>query len=106
MERLWLMAISEDEGVRKLCLSILLNDDFKDFTKVHLNYQTLDLDKAEPFYLLATEMILNRDKYDMSEFGIAFDEKGSLILHRNIYTIADKKGDVLEDVIDPKFIKK
>lgn len=108
MKKLWSMAISEDEKVRKLCLSILVNDDFKDFAKVHLNYQTIDLDKAEPFHILATELILNSDKYDLKELGVNADkdEEGSEILHRDVYVITEGDGRLVEDIIEPKLIKK
>lgn len=106
MEKLWSMAISEDEGVRKLCLSILLNDDFKDYSKIRLNYQTLDLDKAEPYQILATELIWNSEKYIMDKFNINYDEQGSQILHRDVYVVTNGDGRLVEDIIGPKFIKK
>lgn len=108
MEKLWPMAISEDEKVRKLCHSILVNEDFSAYSKVHLNYQTLDIDEADPFYILAAELILNKENYDYEKLNldITEDDEGSMILHRDIYVVADRAGRLIEDVIEPKLIKK
>lgn len=108
MEKLLPMAISEDEKVRKLCHSILVNEDFKDFTKVHLNYQTLDIEDADPFYILAAELILNKENYDYEKLGLNIDkdDEGSVILSRDVYVVADGAGKLIEDVIEPKLIKK
>ena len=102
------MAISEDGKVRQLCHSILVNEDFRDYKKVHLNYQTLDIEKADPFYILAAELILNKENYDYEKLGldITEDDEGSMILHRDIYVVADEAGRLIEDVIEPKLIKK
>lgn len=108
MEKLYPMAISEDEKVRKLCQSILVNEDFNEYSKVHFNYQTLDIDNVEPFYILAAELILNKENYDYEKFGLNIDkdEKGSIILGRDVYIVANKAEKLIEDVIGPKFIKK
>lgn len=108
MEKLYSMAISEDEKVRKLCQSILVNEDFNEYSKIHFNYQTLDIDDVEPFYILAAELILNKENYDYEKFGLNIDkdEKGSIILSRDIYIVADKAKKLIKDVIGPKLIKK
>ena len=105
MEKLYPMAISEDEKVRKLCQSILVNEDFNEYSKIHFNYQTLDIDDVEPFYILAAELILNKENYEKFGLNIYKDEKGSIILSRDIYIVADK-AKLIEDVIGPKLIKK
>lgn len=107
MEKLYPMAISEDEKVRKLCQSILVNEDFNEYSKIHFNYQTLDINDVEPFYILAAELILNKENYDYEKFGLNIDkdEKGSIILSRDIYIVTDK-AKLIEDIIEPKLIKK
>ena len=108
MEKLYPMAISEDEKVRKLCQSILVNEDFNEYSKIHFNHQTLDIDDVEPFYILAAELILNKENYDYEKFGLNIDkdEIGSIILGRDIYIITDKAKKLIKDVIGPKLIKK
>lgn len=108
MEKLYQMAISEDEKVRKLCQSILVNEDFNEYSKIHFNYQTLNIDDVEPFYILAAELILNKKNYDYEKFGLNIDkdEKGSIILSRDIYIVTDKTKKLIKDVIGPKLIKK
>lgn len=108
MEKLYPMAISEDEKVRKLCQSILVNEDFNEYSKIHFNYQTLDINDVEPFYILAAELILNKENYDYEKFGLNIDkdEIGSLILGCDIYIVTDKAKKLIKDVIGPKLIKK
>lgn len=108
MEKLYSMAISEDEKVRKLCQSILVNEDFNEYSKIHFNYQTLDIDDVEPFYILAAELILNKENYDYEKFGLNIDkdEIGSIILGCDIYIVTDKAKKLIKDVIGPKLIKK
>ena len=74
MEKLYPMAILEDEKVRKLCQSILVNGDFNEYSKIHFNHQTLDIDDVEPFYILAAELILNKENYDYEKFGLNIDK--------------------------------
>ena len=108
MEKLYSMAISKDEKVRKLCQSILVNEDFNEYSKIHFNYQTLDIDDVEPFYILAAELILNKENYDYEKFGLDIDkdEIGSIILGCDIYIVTDKAKKLIKDVIGPKLIKK
>ena len=108
MEKLYSMAISEDEKVRKLCQSILVNGDFNEYSKIHFNHQTLDIDDVEPFYILAAELILNKENYDYKKFGLNIDkdEKGSIILGCGIYIVIDKAKKLIKYVIGPKLIKK
>ena len=74
MEKLYPMTILEDEKVRKLCQSILVNGDFNEYSKIHFNHQTLDIDDVEPFYILAAELILNKENYDYEKFGLNIDK--------------------------------
>ena len=106
MEKLYSMAISEDEKVRKLCQSILVNEDFHEYSKIHFNFQTLDIDDVEPFYILAAELILNKENYEKFGLNIDKDEIGSIILGCDIYIITDEAKKLIKDVIGPKFIKK
>ena len=108
MEKLYSMAISKDEKVRKLCQSILVNGDFNEYSKIHFNHQTLDIDDVEPFYILAAELILNKENYDYKKFGLNIDkdEKGSIILGCGIYIVIDKAKKLIKYVIGPKLIKK
>ena len=108
MEKLYSMAISEDEKVRKLCQSILVNEDFNEYSKIHFNFQTLDINDVEPFYILAAELILNKENYDYKKFGLNIDkdEKGSIILGCGIYIVIDKAKKLVKYVIGPKLIKK
>ena len=108
MEKLYSMAISEDEKVRKLCQSILVNGDFNEYSKIHFNYQTLDINDVEPFYILAAELILNKKNYDYEKFGLNIDkdEIGSIILGCDIYIVTDEAKKLIKDVIGPKLIKK
>ena len=106
IEKLYPMAISEDEKVRKLCQSILVNEDFNEYLKIHFNYQTLDINDVEPFYILAAELILNKENYEKFGLNIDKDEKGSIILGCDIYIVTDKAKKLIKDVIGPKLIKK
>lgn len=106
MEKLYSMAISEDEKVRKLCQSILVNEDFNEYSKIYFNYRTLDIDDVEPFYILAAELILNKENYEKFGLNIDKDEKGSIILGCDIYIVTDKAKKLIKDVIGPKLIKK
>ena len=106
IEKLYPMAISEDEKVRKLCQSILVNEDFNEYLKFHFNYQTLDINDVEPFYILAAELILNKENYKKFGLNIDKDEKGSIILCCDIYIVTDKAKKLIKDVIGPKLIKK
>ena len=108
MEKLYPLAISEDEKVRKLCQTILVNGDFNEYSKIHCNQQTLDIDDVEPFYILAAELILNKENYDYKKFGLNIDkdEKGSIILGCGIYIVIDKAKKLVKYVIGPKLIKK
>ena len=106
IEKLYPMAISEDEKVRKLCQSILVNEDFNEYSKIHFNYQTLDINDVEPFYILAAELILNKENYENFGLNIDKDEIGSIILGRDIYIVTDKAKKLIKDVIGPKLIKK
>ena len=106
IEKLYPMAISEDEKVRKLCQSILVNEDFNEYSKIHFNYQTLDINDVEPFYILAAELILNKETYEKFGLNIDKDEIGSIILGRDIYIVTDKAKKLIKDMIEPKLIKK
>ena len=106
IEKLYPMAISEDEKVRKLCQSILVNEDFNEYLKIHFNYQTLDINDVEPFYILAAELILNKENYEKFGLNIDKDEKGSIILGCDIYIVTDKAKKLIKDMIEPKLIKK
>lgn len=108
MEKLWPMAISKDEKVKQLCRSILVNEDFRDYKKVHLNYLILDIEEIDPFYILIAELILNKENYDYEKLGLNIDrdDKGSMILNRDIYVVTDGAGRLIEDIIGPKLIKK
>ena len=106
MEKLYSMAISKDEKVRKLCQSILVNADFNEYSKIHFNHQTLDIDDVEPFYILAAELILNKENYEKFGLNIDKDEKGSIILGCGIYIVIDKAKKLIKYVIGPKLIKK
>lgn len=106
MEKLYSMAISKDEKVRKLCQSILVNEDFNEYSKIHFNYQTLDINDVEPFYILAAELILNKKNYEKFGLDIDKDEIDSIILGCDIYIVTDKAKKLIKDVIGPKLIKK
>lgn len=106
MEKLYPMPISEDEKVRKFCQSILVNEDFNEYSKIHFNFQTLNINDVEPFYILAAELILNKENYEKFGLNIDKDEKGSIILGCDIYIITDKAKKLIKDVIGPKLIKK